>query len=470
MCNEIQEKQSETIDLTKNDEDENVDSAKNTHEDLSTYCCSFRIVVRNEASLDTTVTSERTSQLHALQPDEHRTKSSLDKKEIIKRKSKSLRNKYVVVDSLEGLKKLPNNSVQCIVTSPPYNKLGLREGRPYLGQIIYDTYDDNMKEEEYQQWQLKILNEINRVLKPNGSAFYNHKDRRYCRQDYRPEDFVSKSDLKMYQTLIWDRGSTVNQNTAYFRPNVEKIFWLTKASSGTPKFYRDRLPECFKGSVWRIPPEKKNKHPAPFPLILSEICILATTDEGDLVLDPFAGSGTTLLAAANLKRSYLGFDLSHNYKMMFRQRIAASKKIHLWEQMYIVEKIVDHRIRNGCMEYLLKWKGYSEKENTWELEENLHCPGLLQQFKASLSNQKKAKSKSSNKRPVKLIHSNSSCDRKRSISSISSSSSDQSDESEMKRRCRGKASAISKTSVYSELSDDDYENGILGGYELRRRR
>ena len=55
---------------------------------------------------------------------------------------------------------LPNNSIQCVVAGPPYNKLGLREGRPYLGQIVYDMFDDNMDEKDYQQWQCDLLNEI----------------------------------------------------------------------------------------------------------------------------------------------------------------------------------------------------------------------------------------------------------------------------------------------------------------------
>jgi modification methylase len=186
---------------------------------------------------------------------------------------------------MKGLQMLPNNSVQCVVTGPPYNKLGLREGRQYLGQIIYDMFDDNMDENEYQQWQCDLLNEINRILKPNGSLFYNHKDRHYSKRDHPPEQFILRSDLKLYQTIIWDRGCTANQNPGFFRPNLEKIFWLTKSSSSTsstsaPKFYRDRLPESFKSTIWRIAPERKNRHPAPFPAVIAEICILATTDEG----------------------------------------------------------------------------------------------------------------------------------------------------------------------------------------------
>ncbi|CAF5046484.1 unnamed protein product [Rotaria sp. Silwood1] len=64
---------------------------------------------------------------------------------------KSMINKYLIIDCIKGLKMLSNDSIQCIITSPPYNKLGLRQGCPYNGQIIYDTYDDNMNEIEYQK-------------------------------------------------------------------------------------------------------------------------------------------------------------------------------------------------------------------------------------------------------------------------------------------------------------------------------
>ncbi|CAF3652948.1 unnamed protein product [Rotaria sp. Silwood1] len=353
----------------------------------------FRILIKNEISSTTNVSKTTHTSINHQQ-----SLKSNDKT----KKLKSMTNKYMIIDCLKGLQMLPNNSIQCIVTSPPYNKLGLREGRQYNGQIIYDTYDDNMNEDEYQQWQCNLLNEINRILTPNGSLFYNHKDRRYCKRDYPPENFILRSNLKLYQTIIWDRGSTVNQNSKYFRPNLEKIFWLTKSSidysssSSSPKFYRNKLPECFKSSIWRISPDRKNLHPAPFPQLLSEICILATTDQGDLILDPFAGSGTTLIAAANLKRSFIGFDISKKYKNMFQKRLANSNtEVNLWKQMFVVEKILDQRIRNGCIEYLLKWKGFDHDQNTWEDKDNLHCPDLLKEFESSLKKYKRKKHVSS---------------------------------------------------------------------------
>ncbi len=85
----------------------------------------------------------------------------------------------------------------------------------------------------------------------------------------------------------------------------------------------------------------------------------------DLVLDPFAGSGTTLMVADNLKRSFIGFDISKKYQDMFGRRLATSdSQIQLWKQMFVVEKIVQQRIINGSIEYLLKWKGFNDDQNT----------------------------------------------------------------------------------------------------------
>lgn len=224
-------------------------------------------------------------------------------------------NKVYNLDCLEGLKLIEDDSVDLIVTSPPYNKKGIRMGKNTSGKrwsscggnINYSTYDDNMDEDEYRKWQINILNECYRVLKPNGSMFYNHKVRRYNNKGWYP-DFVFESSFKFYQQIIWNRKSFVDANIKYLNPNTELIFWLTKDK---PTVYKNNA--IFKGEIWDIPPKPNKFHPAPFPSELPNNCILLTTKENDIVLDIFAGVGTTLNCARKLKRQYIGFEISSEY-------------------------------------------------------------------------------------------------------------------------------------------------------------
>ena len=224
-------------------------------------------------------------------------------------------NNIYNIDCLKGLKMIKDNSIDCIITSPPYNKVGLRKGKATQGKrwsncggnINYDEYDDNMEEEDYQRWQIEILNECYRVLKPSGSMFYNHKVRRYNGQAYFP-DFALKSKFKFYQLVTWNRKASPDGNIRYLLPNTELIFWLVKDK---PKVNKK---ECeFKTEVWEIPAKPNKNHPAPFPIEVPNNCIDLTTDENDIVLDIFAGSGTTLLSAKNKNRQYIGFEISKNY-------------------------------------------------------------------------------------------------------------------------------------------------------------
>ena len=219
------------------------------------------------------------------------------------------------MDCLEGMKLLEDNSIDLIVTSPPYNKKGLRKGKNTGGKrwsncggnINYSVYDDNIPEDKYREWQIKILNECYRILKPSGSMFYNHKVRRYNNQGYYP-DFIFSSNLKFYQQIIWNRKSFADGNIGYLNPTTELIFWMTKDK---PSVYKKQA--SIKGEIWEITPRPNKLHPAPFPEDIPENCILLTTKEGDIVLDIFSGSGTTLLSANKLHRNYIGFEIDEGY-------------------------------------------------------------------------------------------------------------------------------------------------------------
>ncbi len=227
-------------------------------------------------------------------------------------------------DCIEGLKELDDDSVNCIVTSPPYNKKGLL-GKTKLGNQIwgkfnidYNTYGDDMPEEEYQSWMVALLNECHRVIKPDGSIFFNHKPRRFKNRCYLPTDFIQHSNAELYQLIIWDRRNSPNIRNDVLVPCTEHIYWLCKDK---PKVFRDSIQPEYKTEVWNITPERQKKHPAPFPEQLVRNCIQLSTEEGDLVLDPFMGSGTTALVSQNLNRKWLGFEIDEKYATIINERI-----------------------------------------------------------------------------------------------------------------------------------------------------
>lgn len=231
-------------------------------------------------------------------------------------------NKIYNIDCLEGLRKLDSNSVNVVVSSPPYNKGGLHKNSVnrnsiWKSSIDYDTYTDDMPEEDYYKWQIDILNECHRVLKEGGSVFYNHKIRRYNNKAYFP-DFILQSNLNFYQMIVWDRGCVHDMNKEYLFPTTELVFWLTK---GKPQVYKDNC--HFQGEVWRIQPAESKLHPATFPEELAENCILLGSKEGDLVLDPFMGSGTTAVCAKRTKRNYIGFEISEKYCDIANKKLMA---------------------------------------------------------------------------------------------------------------------------------------------------
>ena len=232
-----------------------------------------------------------------------------------------------ITDCLEGMGKLDDNSIDCIVTSPPYNKKGLL-GKVALGNQIwgkfnidYNSYGDDMPEEDYQAWMVALLNECYRVIKPDGSIFFNHKPRRYKNRAYLPTDFIQHSDANIYQLIVWDRRNSPNIRNDVLVPCTEHIYWLCKDK---PKTFRNALDSSYIGEVWVIPPERQKKHPAPFPEQLVRNCILLTTQENDIILDPFMGSGTTALVSQSLNRRWLGFEIDEKYAKIAEDRLKSS--------------------------------------------------------------------------------------------------------------------------------------------------
>lgn len=236
-----------------------------------------------------------------------------------------IENQILNIDCIEGLKQLPDNSIDLIITSPPYNKGYWSKNRNTNSygdfktksrRIDYGVFNDTMLPEDYEKWQRELLDECIRVIKPTGSIFYNHCDIQRDLLSIHPK-YVW--DYPVKQMIVWDRGNTPKLDKSYFFPITEWIFWIKKTRDARPYF--DRHNAAFQKSVWRINPDINNNHPAPFPIEIPENCISACTKEGDIVLDPFMGSGTVALAAKKLNRRYLGFELNNEYIEEARRKL-----------------------------------------------------------------------------------------------------------------------------------------------------
>ena len=238
-------------------------------------------------------------------------------------------NKIYCIDVLEGLKKIDDKSIDLIITSPPYNKIGLngiQKGKKWNKTIDYDgdPQNDNMNEDEYEKWQLDILNELFRVLKEDGSLFYNHKNRIHKGEIISPYQWLLKSPFKIRQEIIWDRGSSQNVNRCRYMPSSELIFWLTKCNRVRFDRKRDTM---FKNEIWKFIPEKGTEHLAPFPIELPNN-IIPNVSQGEriVVLDPFIGSGTVAISAMKNNCDYIGFDKFQSYVDMANKNIDNAKK------------------------------------------------------------------------------------------------------------------------------------------------
>lgn len=235
-------------------------------------------------------------------------------------------NKIYCENCIETMSKMEDDSVDLIVTSPPYNKgfyanKNAKQSKIWNSlngrKIAYNEYDDCMQPEDYEAWQCKILQECVRILKPSGSIFYNHKDVIYQGLIVPPKWVYSFS---VKQQIIWDRQSSCMIDPHYFMPANEWIYWIVKDPKQT---FFDKSKAIYRTNIWRMNVDK-NPHPAPFPLSFSNNCVMTCCPIGGVVYDPFMGSGTTALSVvkAGGGRQFIGSEISREYVDMANKRIS----------------------------------------------------------------------------------------------------------------------------------------------------
>ena len=241
-------------------------------------------------------------------------------------------NKTHNLDCIEGLSRLPDKSVDCIVTSPPYWK-----------GFEYEAYFNSYK--QYLDWCEMWLNECKRVLKPNGTFWLNviNDSEITIRAFEIMEIATRKTMFKLHDTIVWYRYNQQPANTTRQLTNQCEYVFMLRHTSANVELNKaaayEKNPHIFKtknvGNVWEIPfnsgvkkaqgfgrKETKSKwgHSG-FPIELPETCILLSSKEGDVVLDMFMGSGTTAAACKKLNRKYIGFEISKEYCEIAENRL-----------------------------------------------------------------------------------------------------------------------------------------------------
>jgi len=239
-------------------------------------------------------------------------------------------NKIYNMDCLNGMKLLNNQSIDLIITSPPYNI-----------EKKYIEYNDNQEQEEYINWLIIRIKEFERILKPHGSLWLNVGYRKLKNGNI-PITYQLYSHISLFlnQEIVWEYGAGLtyksrfnhrserwmwyikDSNNYIFKPDEVRDINLTKYKKDKRNNPNGKLP----GDVWYFPHiagnfKEREKHPAQFPENMIERIIKSCSNENDLILDPFMGSGTTAKAAKSNNRNYIGFDISKEYCDIAKNRI-----------------------------------------------------------------------------------------------------------------------------------------------------
>lgn len=222
-------------------------------------------------------------------------------------------NTIINGDSLEILKAIPDEFFDLVFTSPPYN-LG---NSHHTGSARHQSYRDSLPEDEYQKNQIEVLNECFRVLRPEGSLIYNHKNRIKDGVQITPYQWLLKTNFVCKQELVWFNGSQ-NFDKIRFYPMTERIYWLAK-SPQTKLINSINHHDLFGRDEWK-PVGTKAKHTRAFPEKMVEDILLCFPNS-KVILDPYSGSGTVLKVAKKMGREYVGIELSPEFVALANERI-----------------------------------------------------------------------------------------------------------------------------------------------------
>jgi site-specific DNA-methyltransferase (adenine-specific) len=232
-------------------------------------------------------------------------------------------------DSLELLALLPESSVDLIFADPPYflSNGGITCHAGKMVSVNKGAWDKSQGPAANHEFNRSWLAACQRILKPNGSLWVSGTAHVIHSVGFA----MQQLGFKLLNDISWVKPNPPpNLSCRYFTHSTETIIWAARDKKSRHTFNYKLMKETNRGkqmkSVWEIKPpetwEKRfGKHPTQKPLALLERILLASSHEGDLVLDPFSGSGTTALAALRLCRKAIALELSYEYLALTVQRL-----------------------------------------------------------------------------------------------------------------------------------------------------
>ena len=224
-------------------------------------------------------------------------------------------DKITCMDALEGLKQLPRGGADLVLTDPPFNALsnwGQKEGNATTRLDPAKWFKgDNLPPEEFREFSFNWLCESKEILKNTGSLFT------FCDWKAYPVFYgcIVDNKYKLGDLLVWYKNS-IGLGWIW-RKTFELIIFVTKTDK--PAVYDIGKPNTL--IFDKIMDNNRKHHPTEKPISLIEALITTCTDIGDIVLDPFMGSGTTAVACRRLRRRFIGFEINPEYCKIAEKRL-----------------------------------------------------------------------------------------------------------------------------------------------------
>jgi site-specific DNA-methyltransferase (adenine-specific)/modification methylase len=253
-------------------------------------------------------------------------------------------HKITLGDCIKGMSKLDAETVAVVFADPPYNlsnKPKIVNRKSVTGGDFYKVAEqwDKFTSDEYSTFTTAWLSEAWRILKSNGALYV-------CASQHNLAQVLASVELLGFQVkniIIWEKPNAMpNMTRRTLTHSIEFVVWAVKGKNWifnyeslrelNPETQKDGSPKMMR-DVWRFPvvqgeerlrlPNGRALHPTQKPEALVKRCLVASTKPGDLVVDPFMGSGTTAAVAAEIGRNSLGFDMEEHYVKAAKLRVKA---------------------------------------------------------------------------------------------------------------------------------------------------